>query len=92
MSDKIEDIIIDIHFLENELQKYEKKYSIISELFYKLYSAGVIEEDWDFQEWSGYYEAYQYRKEKFKKLVSTDSLSRLQINKDRQQEVLELIK
>lgn len=92
MSNNIEDIIIDIHFLENELQKYEKKYGIISELFYKIYTAGVIEEDWDFQEWSGYYEAYQYRKEKFKKFVSADSLTRLQINKDRQKEVLELIK
>lgn len=92
MSDKPEDIIIDIHFLENELQKYEKKYNIISELFYKLYHAGVLEEDWDFQEWSGYFEAYQYRKEMFKKLVSTDSLSRLSINKDSKKEVLELIK
>jgi hypothetical protein len=39
----VEQLIEDLHALENELQKFEKKYNLLSPFFYKLYQTGKLE-------------------------------------------------
>ena len=53
----LKEIIQDIHGLNVELAKLEKKYGLLSEDFYHLYKAGELEQTKDFIKWVGYYEA-----------------------------------
>ncbi len=39
----LDDILLDIHALEQDLQSYERKYGVLSETFYESYASG--EED-----------------------------------------------
>jgi len=60
-------ILIDIHALEEELLKFERKYGIRSETFYAAYVSGEEPEDerWvlDFGEWASVYRQAEYRNE-----------------------------
>ena len=52
----LNDIIDDLQSIEPKILEYEKKYKLLSPYFYKLYKAGKLEENWDFQNWAGLYE------------------------------------
>lgn len=69
---RIQEILADIHALEEELLTFERKYGIRSETFYAAYMSGEEPEDesWtlDFGEWGSVYRTWlarqaQYRNE-----------------------------
>lgn len=69
---KLQDILFDIHTLEEQLLTFERKYGIRSETFYAAYINGEEPEDdsWvlDFGEWASVYHTWltrqaQYRNE-----------------------------
>ena len=41
----IHDLIVDIHALDRELQRYEEKYNLLSVDFHKLYKAGRLRDE-----------------------------------------------
>jgi hypothetical protein len=69
MSEKItlNDIIEDLQYVEPKILEYEKRYKLLSEYFYKLYKAGKLEENWDFQNWAGLYEIKLDRENEYRK-------------------------
>jgi hypothetical protein len=69
---KLQEILADIHALEEELLSFERKYGIRSETFHAAYTSGEEPEDddWilDFSEWASIYHTWlarqaQYRNE-----------------------------
>lgn len=65
----VEQLIQDLHALENELQKFEKKYNLLSPFFYKLYQTGKLEYDRDYLKWAGLYQIKLRRYQKYKHLL-----------------------
>ncbi|MBC8185717.1 hypothetical protein H8E88_31915 [candidate division KSB1 bacterium] len=69
----LNEIIEDLQAIEPKILEYEKKYKLLSPYFYKLYQAGKLEENWDFQNWAGLYEIKLDReseyKSKFKEVI-----------------------
>ncbi len=61
----LHEILIDIHALEEELLRFERKYGIRSETFYASYVSGEEPEDesWvlDFGEWASVYKTWLSR-------------------------------
>ena len=61
----LEEILADIHALEEELLDFERKYGIRSETFYAAYMSGEEPEDdnWvlDFGEWASVYRTWLAR-------------------------------
>ena len=53
----LQEIIQDIHGLDEEFARLEKRYGVLSADFYHLYKAGEIEQSRDFIQWIGYCEA-----------------------------------
>jgi hypothetical protein len=55
-------LVQDIHRLNHELERLERKYGLMSETFYESYTAGEEPEDdaWvlDFEKWAGLYEVW----------------------------------
>lgn len=64
------DILIDIHALEEELLEFERKYGIRSEIFYAAYMNGEEPEDdsWvlDFGEWASVYRTWLKRQAEYR--------------------------
>ena len=64
------DILIDIHALEEELLEFERKYGIRSENFYAAYMNGEEPEDdsWvlDFGEWASVYRTWLKREAEYR--------------------------
>ncbi len=57
-------LVQDIHRLSHELERFERKYGVLSETFYELYSTGEEPDDGsvlDFEKWAGLYEAWRDR-------------------------------
>ncbi len=58
-------IVQDIHQLNHELKRFERKYGVMSHTFYESYISGEEPEDdaWvlDFQKWAGLYEIWRDR-------------------------------
>ena len=55
---KIEDIIETLHAVREVCSRYEKKYKMLSEQFFELYSKGLLDDDglnYDFVDWAGSY-------------------------------------
>jgi len=82
----IQDLLNDIHALEEELLEFERKYGIRSETFYAAYINGEEPEDdnWvlDFGEWASVYKTWlarqaEYRNEIQKVQQKSNSLSGL---------------
>lgn len=82
----LQDLLFDIHALEEELLTFERKYGIRSETFYPAYVSGEEPEDdsWvlDFGEWASVYKTWlarqaEYRDEIQKLQQKTKSLSDL---------------
>ena len=85
----LEEIIKDLHALENEIQKLEQKYSILSEYFYKLYQSGKLEHNKDFTKWAGLHEIKLRRERDFRKLLP-QALESTGFGSDITEDVLEL--
>lgn len=66
----LQDILADIHALEDELLGFERKYGIRSETFYAAYASGEEPEDasWamDFGEWAGVYRTWLTRQAEYR--------------------------
>ena len=76
----------DIHRLNHQLERFERRYGVMSETFYESYIAGEEPEDdgWvlDFEKWAGLYEVWRDRREAYRKAmqrlrVEQPSLSRI---------------
>ncbi len=52
----LDELIRGIHDLGNYLKKFEEKYRLLSDDFYRLATAGKLEQSNDFIEWLGVYE------------------------------------
>lgn len=66
----LQDIIGDIHALYEDLEVYERKYGVLSETFYALYTNGEEPEDeaWvlDWADWAGAYQILLRRQEQYR--------------------------
>lgn len=71
----LEDILQDIHALEQDLQSYERKYGVLSETFHESYMKGEEPEDeaWvrDWSAWAGTYEIWLRRREQYRAAIQT---------------------
>ena len=65
----LQEIIADIHALNEDLEAYERKYGVLSETFYESYSSGEEPENeyWvlDWADWAGAYKILLRRKEQY---------------------------
>ena len=66
-------VIQEIHRLNHQLERFERKYSLMSCTFYQAYSAGQEPVDdaciLDFAEWAGLYETWRDRQRTYAELV-----------------------
>ncbi len=62
----LNEIIEDLQSIEPKILEYENKYKLLSPYFYKLYNAGKLAENWDFQNWAGLYEIKLDRMKEYK--------------------------
>ena len=69
-------IVADIHRLNHEIERFERKYGVMSETFYEAYRDGEEPADdacvLDFEKWAGLYEVWLDRRR-----VYTDEIQRL---------------
>jgi len=69
----LQDIIIDIHGLNEDIQAYERKYGVLSETFYESYINGEEPEDdtWvlDWADWAGAYKILLRRREQYRRTI-----------------------
>jgi len=63
----LDEILQDIHALDEDLHTFERKYGVLSESFYEAYSQGDEPPDdaWvmDWNMWAGLYEVYLRRRQ-----------------------------
>ncbi len=69
----LQDIIADIHAMRDDLETYERKYGVLSETFYELYTSGEEPEDdaWvlDWSDWAGAYQILLRRQEQYRRTI-----------------------
>jgi hypothetical protein len=69
----LQDILADIHALEEELLAFERKYGLRSETFYAAYQSGEEPDDdaWvlDFGEWASIYSTWLTRQAEYRNAV-----------------------
>ncbi len=65
----LNEIIQDIHGLDAELARLERRYALLSADFYHLYKAGELEQSRDFIQWVGYYEAKLAREVRYREIM-----------------------
>ena len=69
----LDDIVQDIHVLEQDLQTYERKYGVLSETFYESYLKGEEPADdaWvmDWSMWAGAYEIWLRRRAQYQAAI-----------------------
>jgi hypothetical protein len=69
----LEEMLQDIHALEEDLLVFERKYGVLSETFYESYQRGEEPEDeaWvlDWNEWAGTYRTLLERRERYRQAV-----------------------
>lgn len=69
----LQDIIDDIHALNEDIEVYERKYGILTETFYESYLKGEEPEDdaWllDWSDWAGAYKILLRRQEQYRKTM-----------------------
>ncbi|MFQ5632144.1 MAG: hypothetical protein ACE5I1_25525 [bacterium] len=63
------ELIRSIHDLENYLTKFEEKYRLLSDDFYRLATTGKLEQSNDFIEWLGVYEIKLKREQKYQQRI-----------------------
>lgn len=78
MSDRVltlQDIIADIHALNEDLGMYERKYGVLSETFYESYQLGEEPEDesWvmDWADWAGAYKIWLRRQDQYRRTIQS---------------------
>jgi hypothetical protein len=66
----LEQLLLDIHALEEDLLMFERRYGVRSETFYAVYQSGEEPEDdsWvlDFGEWASVYRTYLARQAEYR--------------------------
>lgn len=71
----LQDIIADIHALNEDLGMVERKYGVLSETFYESYQRGEEPEDesWvlDWADWAGAYKIWLRRREQYRQTIRT---------------------
>ncbi len=71
----LQEIISDIHALNEDLEAYERKYGVLSETFYESYTRGEEPEDesWvlDWADWAGAYKILLRRKDQYHRAIQT---------------------
>ena len=69
----LQDIIVDIHALQEDMEVYERKYGVLSETFYEAYMNGEEPEDdsWvlDWSDWAGAYKIWLRRQEQYRRTI-----------------------
>ena len=78
---ELQDIIQDLHALEERIRAYERKYGITSRDFYELYQVGLLDDEGfektqEFTRWASAYEMKLEREAAFEQL-SREHVSRL---------------
>lgn len=66
----IDEILKDIHGIQEHLKIFEEKYKLMSTDFYKLYKANKLKQSNDFIEWLGFYEIMLDREKDYRKILS----------------------
>jgi hypothetical protein len=71
----LDEILRDIHALEEDMLTYERKYGVLSETFYESYINGEEPADdaWvlDWNHWAGIYEVWLHRREKYRETIQS---------------------
>lgn len=71
----LDEILQDIHALETDLISYERKYNMLSEIFYGFYSDGEEpdEDDWvlDWTRWATAYQIWLRRREQYRQAINS---------------------
>lgn len=69
----LQEIIADIHALNEDLEAYERKYGVLSETFYESYTSGEEPENdaWvlDWADWAGAYKILLRRREQYRRAI-----------------------
>jgi len=69
----LQEIMADIHALNEDLEAYERKYGVLSETFYESYTNGEEpeEETWvlDWADWAGAYKILLRRREQYRRTI-----------------------
>jgi len=71
----LDEILQDIHAMEEDLLVFERKYGVLTETFYEAYQRGEEPEDdaWvlDWGEWAGTYEILLERQERYRRAIQS---------------------
>ena len=71
----LDEILQDIHTLEEDLVAYERKYGVLTETFYESYINGEEPPDdaWvlDWNDWAGAYEIWLRRREQYREIIAS---------------------
>ncbi len=71
----LQEIMADIHALNEDLEAYERKYGVLSETFYESYTSSEEPEDdaWvlDWADWAGAYKILLRRQEQYRRAIQT---------------------
>lgn len=69
----LQDIITDIHALNEDLAMYERKYGVLSETFFESYHRGEEPDDesWvlDWADWAGAYKIWLRRQDQYHRTI-----------------------
>ncbi len=71
----LDEILQDIHAMEEDLLMFERKYGVLTETFYEAYQRGEEPDDaaWvlDWSEWAGTYEILLDRQERYRQAIQS---------------------
>ena len=69
----LDEILQDIHALEEDMLAYERKYGVLTETFYESYVSGEEPGDdaWvlDWNDWAATYEIWLRRREQYREMI-----------------------
>jgi len=69
----LQEIIVDIHALNEDLEMYERKYGVLSDTFYEAYVNGEEPENdaWvlDWADWAGAYKIILRRRKQYQRAI-----------------------
>ena len=69
----LNELVQEMNELEQQMQKFEWKYSLKSPEFYRLVQAGKLEETSEFHEWLGLYKLWIGRRNKYLQQLKSPS-------------------
>ncbi len=71
----LDEILRDIHVLNEDLETYERKYGVLTETFYESYINGEepVDDTWvlDWNDWAGAYEIWLRRREQYREIIQS---------------------